>query len=38
MKNIKCRKELIVGIKRRNIVMSDKIIQNKYVIIICKNK
>ena len=38
MKNIRCKKELIVGIKRINIVISDKIILNKYVIILCKNK
>lgn len=38
MKNIWCRKELTVGIKRINIVISDKIIHNKCVIILCKNK
>ena len=32
------RKELTVGIKRINIVISDKIIFNKYGIILCKNK
>lgn len=32
------RKELTVGIKRINIVISDKIIFNKYGIMLCKNK
>ena len=38
MKNIWCRRELTVVEKRRNIIISDKIICNKYVIILCKNK
>ena len=38
MKNIRYRKELMEEVNRTNIVISDKIIQNKYVIILCKNK
>ena len=34
MKNIKCRIELTGEIKRINIVISDKIIHNKYGIIL----
>lgn len=32
------RKELTEEVNRTNIVISDKIIPNKYVIILCKNK
>lgn len=38
MKNKRYRKELMEEVNRTNIVMSDKIIPNKYVIILCKNK
>ena len=38
MKNKRYRKELMEEVNRTNIVISDKIIPNKYVIILCKNK
>ena len=38
MKNKRYRKELMEEVNRTNIVISDKIIHNKYVIILCKNK
>ena len=38
MKNKRYRKELAEEVNRTNIVISDKIIQSKYVIILCKNK
>ena len=38
MKNKRYRKELTEEVNRTNIVISDKIIHNKYVIILCKNK
>lgn len=38
MKNKRYRKELMEEVNRTNIVISDKIIPNKYDIILCKNK
>ena len=38
MKNKRYKKELTEEVNRTNIVISDKIIHNKYVIILCKNK
>ena len=38
MKRTRYRRELTEEVNRTNIVISDKIIHNKYVIILCKNK
>ena len=38
MKNKRYRKEITEEVNTTNIVISDKIIYNKYVIILCKNK
>ena len=38
MKNRKEKKSSYKSVEINNIVISDKIIRNKYVIILCKNK